>query len=320
MTTSTNYVARPLHNYAQIDRDQLAVLRLVNHHFNRTASPIFFRRIDASEHTSNLPYGNSEEFTDICKFSQTENARYVRELVIGVRGWTIDNVTPRLNSYYESVTEVLPDLLQELSKLEVLTIIGPEVSYSIRLSSPVSEKSAEFHSYVVEKVFSEYLPFTMEHHPFSTVPSCKLAINQAPAMLESLTMDWQTCFLDETDATHRTDSQRYFRDSLYEMFLFSFLAETTNLKHLRIRFGRLRKLDLDLLDSSRLVNLQILELGGFHVSLGNLKTLLSNNVGTLRAVDLQLIQLRTSDWEVIYKHLESFPHLEFLEVDRCAYV
>ena len=215
---------------------------------------------------------------------------------------------------------MLPKLLRAFRRLQILTIVGPEVTQSITITSPGSRASAEFVTCMLEKVFSEYLPFTAKHHPLATFSTCRVAISQAPLMVESYVMDWQTCYFPEADRVVRTDAQRYYRDSLYELYLFSFIAETSYLRHLCIRYGNRRKILLDLLDYSGLVHLEILELGGVQVTFENLKALLSGNVDTLRAVDLQLIELRTGDWEGIYGHLETFEALKYLFVERCSYI
>lgn len=320
MIEATDYIAAPLHEHTLFDRYQLADLLLVSRAFYQLASPLFFQRIDITDRLRSLPYDQSEVFTTVCRFSESVNARHVRELVIGVRGFSQDVVIHLLYSYYRKLGEVLPKLLQAFRRLKILTIVSPELTSSITITSPVSRATANFITQVVGMVFAEYLPHVADLHPLWGHPYCRPVIYQAPMMLESLIMDWQTCVFPEAGAVIRTDGQRCFPDSHYELAFFPFVAQATNLRHLCLRYGYRRKLLLDLLDCSRLVHLEILELGGFHTSFEHLKALLSGSKHTLRAVDLQLVQLITGDWEAVFALLGAFPALHYLYVERCSYV
>ncbi len=218
------------------------------------------------------------------------------------------------------MSQVLPTLLQAFQSLKVLTIVSPELTSSLTITSPVSKATAIAITKVVDMVFREYLPQTGQDHPFWTMPQCRPPIYQAPKMVESLILDWQTFYSSDADTVIRSDSQRFYRDRHYETVFFSFVAAATNLRHLCLRYGNWRKLQLDLLDCSRLNRLEILELGGFYASFAHLTALLARNQGVLRAVDLQLVQLSSGDWEDVFVLLDTFPALEYLYVERCSYV
>lgn len=309
----------PLHKHTLFDRHQLADLRLVSERFSEFASPRFLQRINITRNLNSNLFSQEKDFTIIMSLSESDNAHDVRELVVGVRSDDRD----LMSSYHRGLKEIMPDLLQAFTGLRVLTIVSSELTSSLTIPSPLSRGQAILLTNTVYWAFKEDIPLPTIDNPFWSMPQCQPAIAQAPILLESSIMDrWKpTDFpLTYSSATIRSGSQRLFDEEFYEDWFFPFLEEASNLRHLCLRHSYRRPLELDLLNVSHFARLEIVQLIGIEVSYQHLVTLFSRNEGTLRAVELQLVQLITGDWERIFRILGGFEALEDLLVVHCSYV
>ena len=325
VTRSTYSIPVPLAEHALYDQVQLSVLRLVNKRFERLTRPMFWRRVDYTDDASSTSVPTTD-FSSLVGLSQSYIGHHVHELVVGIVGNSHIITSDMEYGYYRALIQVLPQLLEEFTSLKTLTIVGPELTSCVTITSPVSRATARLVTDAVNWVFKERVPLAPGDNPFWHMPQCQPAVFQGPMMLESVIMNMSQTIHFPSSATTvaaaspRSDSENYYSDRHYEEYLFPFLRLALNLRHLCLRFGHLRNLQLNQLDCSRFERLEILQLSGFTASFEHLMALLGRNEGTLRAVELQLVQLSSGDWEQVFVFLDASEALEQLFIVHCSYL
>ncbi len=239
-------------------------------------------------------------------------------------------------TYIEDLRSILPACFSSYQKLKTLRISGPCYPGGHEIDPHFPED--------LRHALRNTIATTLGHAPAGSLAELSLALpltHDFAALIDDtqyMTLAWPTPFQDLLATLNYLDinigdnsgpegqhwmlkpssgTQEAYPNEKFAPGFFKFVELANNVETLRIRATHV--LDMDLLSTVRFCKLRILELRNLKVSWDSLVAVVDNNTETLRAIDLDGIQLKSGTWKALLLKLCSLPQLDYFAMEACSY-
>ncbi len=335
-------------------REDLARARLVNKVFRDCATPLLFRKVDVR-----LPHsadGSPQAWTSrLLLFSASPLVQHVEKLRVGFHRDSLrlfDSVEHYLEDDYESEEDylledylleaafIIPLIINACPNLRIVSIKGPRKRLYGSRFQPLEAYEVMF-AKILDHVF-RVLSSRTSNAPLDTI---KIAL---PLTIDyDLFTSWRRRDLSEVGGISLSwimqhirhlrvkvldgsgpGGQRYFqsRESRghrttpnqgSQQFFWGFIASATNLYSLNLTCSHILKFDNLALDN--FTSLRELRLVRVQMSQNRFLQLIAQVAATVRAIELDHIELDSGTWESILQHMCTLPLLDHFFIDACGY-
>ena len=318
-----------LYGYS-ISKQALARVRLINHKFCKSASPLLFQVIDATWNDLSSD-SRTKAVTQLWNISRNKIGHHVQKILVGFDRFFA--FSHDLSEHLEDLVALLPAILIGLPSLREINFSGPESDRSNQeIPEPTRQlphKAAQILiRYVQPPQLQELvlkLPLAYDFSLLSSISrsdltSCRIPLGRFMSSLRHLHVQVSdnsghggVRYFTKPD----TDAHRNHPNISYGGDFFRFVNLATNLESLKIMSTH--HLNMELLELGYLKQLHVLEISNVNVSAGSFVALLIQNVRSLRALDLYGIELDGGTWETVFSQACKITHLDYLYVASCGY-
>ncbi|CAI7637806.1 unnamed protein product [Penicillium viridicatum] len=304
----------------------LSTLRLVNQIWNRIATPLLFRHIQAV-----VGYSAGRPLDSILKISESPYALYVRDVRFGFVGSWLPGLD--YDRYVEDLAAgALPILISRFRNIQTFRLQTPTVvdtfSEDRQLKPPMLAKltnsfvhTLRFVSVPRLKCLHMSMPTTAEFARFFKSSSYARDFTDIFAQIEEL----HITINDSTGPDGRRDPKwpRSVIKTKYPLDWFSqYLVQLISYAK-RIKVFSLDSrawFDVSDLEADNFTNLESFRLEGVRINHETLKNIFIQAHDELRRVELNQIRLMTGTWESVFDGHRALPwNLIWLRVEGCGY-
>ena len=328
------YAPRPTQIYEAKSQSALANLRLVSKVFCSSATPRLFREVNATMTSRVDGTLQSRPLNKLLELSRGDYARYVRVISVGVARVIKHKMV--VANYIQDLGSILPACFPSYQRLETLRVSGPCYPGGHERDLPFPEN--------LRLAFRNTIENTLGYAPAGSLTELSLTLpltHDFAALIDDnqyMAFTWQAPFQDilatlsHLDIAigdnsgqggqswmlkHSSSAQKAYPNERFAPGFFKFIEFAKNVETLRIRATHV--LDMDLLNTARFRKLRILELRNIKVSWDRFVAVVENNAETLRAIDLDGIQLKSGTWKALLLKFCSLPQLDYFAMDACRY-
>ncbi|KAL2819665.1 hypothetical protein BDW59DRAFT_164992 [Aspergillus cavernicola] len=300
-------------------RKQLGILRLVNKTFSSGASPRLFRHIIATVSES-----QGSPLERVVHLSNSPYGAHVRQIDVGFA--CFGDHCPEISPLYaEDLAEVLSSCLVKFPNIRALRFQDPPPSFS-------REKAEKFVNTVISTLHYVQLPHLRElnigfpvTYDFNQFFPGETGPLQIP--IENVLQNLSHLGVYVSEFTSQR-GQRYWKTPIpaaysalpnetHAHFLFRLVELATNLKSLSIASTDI--LNLDDLNFSPSLRLRSLTLKSVSISSHTLLALIEQSNESITHIELQLVKLRSGEWQHILSQMRQLPNLVDLFIESSGY-
>ena len=278
----------------------------------------------------------SRPLNKLLELSRGDYAQYVRVVSVGVAPVVKERDQPVVTNYIKDLQSILPACFPSYQRLKTLRISGPcypggheedphfpeDLRHALRNTIETTLGHAPAGSLTE---LSLALPLT---HDFAAlIDDCQYMTFTRPGPFQDLLATLNHLNIDINDNSGpggqhwmlkpKSGAQKAYPNEKFAPGFFKFIEVANNVETLRIRVTHV--LDMDLLNTARFCKLRILELRNLKVSWDSFVAVVDNNTETLRAIDLDGIQLKSGTWKALLLKFCSLPRLDYFAMDACSY-
>ena len=330
------YAARPTQIYDAESQKALADFRLVSKTFCRSASPRLFREVNArmtSRHDGTL---QSLPLNKLLRLSRSDHAQHVRTISVGVAKVFHSHDESAVAKYINDLGVVLPACFPSYPRLCALRFSGPCYPGGHKEDHHFPEELRRALRETIENTLGNTLmrsltdlslALPLTHDFAALIDDCQLAIpNDLGPLLDLLSRLRHLDIKIDENSGHggqhwmlkpKSGVQKAYPNEKFASGFFEFIEQARNVESLRIRVTHV--LDMDLLVTSQLRTLRVLELENLKLSIESFCNIIERNIDTLRAIDLDGVQLKSGTWKALLLNLCCLPHLDYFSMDACSY-
>ena len=272
----------------------------------------------------------------LLELSRGDYAQYVRVVSVGIARVIREKDIEVVANYIEDLRSILPACFSSYQRLKTLHISGPRYPFGYEEDPHFPED--------LRHALRNTIATTLGHAPAGSLTELSLALpltHDFAALIDDtqyMTLAWPTPFQDLlATLSHlnisigdnsgpggqpwilkpRSGAQNAYPNEKLAPGFFNFIENANNVESLRIKVTHV--LNMDLLNTARFCRLRVLELRNLKVSWENFIAIVDNNRETLRAIDLDGIQLKSGTWKALLLKLCSLPQLDYFSMDACSY-
>ncbi|KAJ5950122.1 hypothetical protein N7454_001706 [Penicillium verhagenii] len=304
-------------------RKNLALLRLVNWGFCRSASPWLFRHINAQSVT--YPSTEISALERLINLSKSHYATHVDQLDFGFARNYASTDRPVDSLYIKDLAEFYSPLLVKFTNLKALVFTEPPSLSPRDMRNLYMDTVISILHYVPLPSLTElevHFPITYDFGRFfpSRLNSLQIPIKDVMQRLRHLSLRveaftdvvdqryWQTPILPEHAALPNTT---------YAPRFFSVVELASNLETLELSSRNI--LDIDFLPFPSSLCLQCLCLVGVSVSYETLLALINQSAHKIQYIVLTLLKLKSGTWQRLLLEMCKLPSLLDIRVQHSGY-
>ena len=276
----------------------------------------------------------SRPLNKLLGLSRGDCAQYVKVISVGIVRVVKEKDIMVVAKYIVDLRSILPACFSSYQKLKTLRISGPCYPGGHEQDSHFPED--------LRHALRNTIGTTLGQAPAESLTELSLALpltHDFAALIDDtqyMTLAWQfqdlLANLSHLDINigdnsgpggqhwmlkPRSLTQKAYPNERFAPGFFKFIEVANNVETLRIRVTHV--LDMDLLNTARFCKLRVLELRNLKVSWDNFVAVVENNTETLRAIELDGIQLKSGTWKALLLKLCSLPQLDYFAMDACRY-
>ena len=278
----------------------------------------------------------SKPLHKLLELSRGDYAQYVRVVSVGIARVIKEKEIKVAANYIGDLRSILPACFSSYQRLKTLRISGPYY--------PGGHQEDPHFPEDLRHALRNTIGTTLGHAPAGSLTELSLALpltHDFAALIDDtqyMTLAWPTPFQDLlATLSHlninisdnsgpggqqwmlkpRSGTQKAYPNERFAPGFFKFVEVANNVETLRIRVTHV--LDMDLLNTARFCKLRILELRNLKVSWDSFVAFVENNTDTLRAIDLDGIQLKSGTWKALLLKFCCLPQLDYFAMDACRY-
>lgn len=278
----------------------------------------------------------SKPLNKLLELSRGGYAQYVRVISVGIARVIKEEDTMVIANYIGDLRSILPACFSSYQRLKTLRVSGP--------CYPGGHQKDPHFPEALRHALRNTIETTLGHAPADSLTELSLALpltHDFAALIDDsqyMTLTWPIPFqnilatLSHLDITigdnsgpggqhwmlkPKSGTQKAYPNEKFARGFFEFIEIASNVETLRIRVTHV--LDMDLLNTTRFCKLRILELRNLKISWYNLVAVVDNNMESLRAIDLDGVQLKSGTWSALLLKFCSLPKLDYFAMDACSY-
>ena len=278
----------------------------------------------------------SRPLNKLLELSRGGYAQYVKVMSVGIARVMKEEDRMVIARYIGDLRSILPACFSSFQRLKTLRVSGPCYPGG-------HQKDPHFPEYL-RHALRNTIETTLGHAPAESLTELSLALpltHDFAVLIDDhqyMTLAWPIPFQDIlTTLSHLditigdnsgpggqhwmlkpiSDAQKAYPNEKFAAAFFRFIETAHNVKTLRIRLTHV--LDMDLLNTAKFCKLRVLELRNLEVSWPNLLAIVNANIDTLRAIDLDGVQLKCGTWKTLLLAFCSLPKLDYFAMDACGY-
>lgn len=278
----------------------------------------------------------SRPLNKLLELSRGGYAQYVKVISVGIARVIKEEDTMVIANYIGDLRSILPACFSSYQRLKTLRVSGP--------CYPGGHQKDPHFPEALRHALRNTIETTLGHAPADSLTELSLALpltHDFAALIDDsqyMTLTWPIPFQDilatlsHLDITigdnsgpggqhwmlkPKSGTQKAYPNEKFARGFFEFIEIASNVETLRIRVTHV--LDMDLLNTTRFCKLRILELRNLKISWYNLVAVVDNNMESLRAIDLDGVQLKSGTWNALLLKFCSLPKLDYFAMDACSY-
>ena len=330
------YAPRPTQIYEAKSQSALANLRLVSKLFCNSASPRLFREVNATMTSRVDGTLQSRPVNKLLEFSRGVYAQYVRVISVGIARVIKEQDRLVVANYIQDLGSILPACFPSYQRLKTLRISGPYYPGGHVQDFPFPEDLRHALRNTIETIlghasagsFNELsLALPLTHDFAALIDDARYMILTLPTPFQDLLTTLSHLDINVGDNSGpggqhwmlkpKSGAQKAYPNEKFAPGFFAFIEIANNVETLRIRATHV--LDMDLLNTARFCKLRSLELRNIKAHWGSLVAVVENNTETLRAIDLDGVELKSGTWKALLLKFCSLPQLNYFAMDACRY-